>query len=247
MKNPLLATVSVATVAGAATAAVFSLWLAPEASRPGAARSVSSTPTSSADDGELRRELERLALENQALTVRIEELERRPVPTPRTELAARAPEQDEGADVAPLDELGSLLLARDLPETVRATLEDIRAEEEAEQQRQREAREAERREERLTRLQQELGLSNGQVGDLRTWMIESRTAREDLERQRAAGGDRGELRAARGELRTRDEESLQRILSPAQYQAWQEREKRDDERGRRGERDAQRTDERGQG
>jgi hypothetical protein len=44
-----------------------------------------------------------------------------------------------------------MLLAADLPESVRAALADIRAEEEAEEQRAREEREAARREERLAR------------------------------------------------------------------------------------------------
>lgn len=247
MKNLLLTTVSIAAVAGGVSAALVGLWLAPEAPRSAAARPVEPASVQGADDGELRRALEQLALENQALAARLEALEQRPQPAPRAELVASAPVAVERTAAVPGAEPGSMLPASELPDTVRATLEEIRAEERAAEQAEREAREAVRREERLARLQEELGLSNGQVTDLRTWMIEARAAREDLERQRDEGGDREALRTARAELRTRDEASLQRILTPAQFQAWQERENRDDERGARGERDARRGNERGQG
>ena len=138
------------------------------------------------------------------------------------------------------DDTRSMLLAAELPETVRAALEDIRAEEQAEEERLRAEREAERREERLERWRETYGLSGAQVTDLRTWMIDSRSAREELERQRDASGDREAYRAARATQRESDEANLQRILSPAQYQAWQEREARDDERGIRNERSGER-------
>jgi hypothetical protein len=241
MKNLLLTTVSVAAVVGGASAAVVGIWLAPEATRSAPQRAGESAATTSVRDEELRHELDRLLLENQSLTARIEALERRPQPAERIELAASAPTTSEEAAAAG-DDVRSMLLATDLPETVRATLEEIRAEEEAQEELRREEREAARREERLARLQEEYGLSNGQVNDLRTLMIEARTAREDLIRQRAEGVDRESLRTARAELRTRDAATLQRILTPAQYQAWQERENRDEEsdenrgeeRGRRG-------------
>lgn len=239
MKNPALAVVSVAALVGAVSAGVISLWLAPEAPRADSRPAEGTSPASTPGDAELRRELARLALENQALARRVELLERRPIVTARDELApALAGRVEDPAATG--DDTRSMLLAAELPETVRAALEDIRAEEQAEEQRLLEEREAARREERLERWREVYGLSNAQVTDLRTWMIDSRSARQELERQRDASGDREAYRAARAAQRESDEANLQRILSPAQYQAWQEREARDDERGKRNERSGER-------
>lgn len=239
MKNPALAVVSVAALVGAVSAGVISLWLAPEAPRADSRPAEGTSPASTAGDAELRREFARLALENQALARRVELLERRPIVTARDELApALAGRVEDPAATG--DDTRSMLLAAELPETVRAALEDIRAEEQAEEQRLLEEREAARREERLERWREVYGLSNAQVTDLRTWMIDSRSARQELERQRDAIGDREAYRAARAAQRESDEANLQRILSPAQYQAWQEREARDDERGKRNERNGER-------
>ncbi|MEQ1893085.1 MAG: hypothetical protein ABL998_11115 [Planctomycetota bacterium] len=239
MKNPALAVVSVAALVGAVSAGVISLWLAPEAPRADSRPAEGTSPASTAGDAELRREFARLALENQALARRVELLERRPIVTARDELApALAGRVEDPAATG--DDTRSMLLAAELPETVRAALEDIRAEEQAEEQRLLEEREAARREERLERWREVYGLSNAQVTDLRTWMIDSRSARQELERQRDASSDREAYRAARAAQRESDEANLQRILSPAQYQAWQEREARDDERGKRNERNGER-------
>lgn len=241
MKNPALAVVSVAALVGAVSAGVISLWLAPEAPRADSRPAEGTSPASAAGDAELRRELARLALENQALARRVELLERRPIVAARDELAPAPALADRVEDPAATgDDTRSMLLAAELPETVRAALEDIRAEEQAEEQRLLEEREAARREERLERWREAYGLSSAQVTDLRTWMIDSRSARQELERQRDASSDREAYRAARTAQRESDEANLQRILSPAQYQAWQEREARDDERGKRNERNGER-------
>jgi len=235
MKHVSLLTVLIAALTGFASAWIASGLRASEAPRRAVESAQSSAAPTSAETERLARALEELQLEGQALRARLEALEQRPEPAARLALEpAMAPSTPApGAN----DSAAVPLLSAELPETVRATLEEIRAEERAAEEAEREAREAERREERLARLQEELGLSNAQVTDLRTWMIEARTAREELERQREDGGDRTTLRSARAELRTRDEASLQRILTPAQFQAWQERESRDDERAARGERD----------
>lgn len=240
MKHVSLLTVVIAAVTGSASAWLAIGLRASEAPRRATESAQSSVAATPAESEHLVRALEALQLEGQALRARIEALEQRPEPAARLALEPAATPTTSSAGASGSAAAVPLALSSELPETVRAALEDIRAEERAAEEAEREAREAARREERLARLQEELGLSNGQVSDLRTWMIEARAAREELERQREAGGDRQTFRTARAELRTRDEASLQRILSPAQYQAWQEREARDDERGRRGERDARR-------
>lgn len=246
MKHVSLLTVVIAAVTGFASAWIVADLRASEAPRRAPESAQSSGAATPAETERLVRALEALQLEGQALRARIEALEQRPEPAARLALEpAAAPTTSAPGATDPAAAVPLALLSTELPETVRATLEEIRAEERAAEQVEREAREAARREERLARLQEQLGLSNGQVSDLRTWMIEARTAREELERQREQGGDREALRTARAELRTRDEASLQRILTPAQFQAWQERESRDDEREARGERQG-RAD-RGQG
>jgi len=237
MKHASLLTLPIAALTGFASAWIATGLRASEAPRRAPESAQSSVAPTPAETERLARALEALQLEGQALRARLEALENRPEPAARLALEPAAapttlsPDASDSAAAVPLT-----FLSAELPETVRATLEEIRAEERAAEGAEREAREAARREERLARLQQELGLTNAQVTDLRTWMIEARTAREELERQREEGGDREAFRSARTELRTRDEATLQGILTPAQFQAWQERENRDEERAGRGER-----------
>ena len=231
MKNPAPLLVLLAVVSGSVSAWVVAGWRSSGASRGSAPATVGALRgAEEVDVGELRRELGRLELANQDLLARVEQLENRPLAPARSEFAAVAPPSERRAEESIGDDTRSMLLSTELPASVRTALKDIRAEERAEEERQREVREAARREERLVRLQQELGLSNPQVTDLRTWMIDSRTARQELERQRDAGGERELYKSERQAQRERDDANLQRILTPAQYQAWQEREQRDDER-----------------
>ena len=118
------------------------------------------------------------------------------------------------------------LPAVDAPEfemAVAAAIENIEAREREEREAEREAREIERMEERLAELRTKLGLDQYQETEMRTLMLESAQKFDDMrEVMRSGEMDRGEVRQAFDDIRTDAETTLQSILSPAQYQQYQD-------------------------
>lgn len=236
MKHSLLSIVLVALVAGAVGALCTSLLSSDAtststASAPAAPDVAARAPRSTADANEADPRLavlvEALAANVERLAARVEELERRPEPDVRV---ARAP--------APSDDsakLSAALAPQVVQESVVQALEDIRAQERAKAEAQRQQRELERIDERLTRLNEQLGLSPSQSSSLRALMLAQNQQRDELERQRDDGLDREQRRAAAEQLRLRADVDLARILTPEQLTTYRElNASRNDTRGRRG-------------
>ena len=132
----------------------------------------------------------------------------------------------EGAGAAAMGLDPASLPAVDAPEfemAVAAAIENIEAREREERAAEREAREAERMEERLAEMRTKLGLDQFQETEMRTLMLES-AQKFDETRDLVRSGelDRGEIRQVFTDIRTDAEDTLQSILTPAQYQQYQD-------------------------
>lgn len=133
---------------------------------------------------------------------------------------------DSGTDVAALGLDPASLPDIDAPEfesAVAAAIENIEAREREERDAEREARELERIEERLADMRTKLGLDQYQETEMRTLMIDGMHAmNETRELMRSGELDRGEIRQTFDDLRTDGETKLQAILTPSQYQQYQD-------------------------
>ena len=133
----------------------------------------------------------------------------------------------QGSSEAPLE------LTPEFVASVERALTRIQDAEQAERDKTRKEQQAQRIEERVTRLQQELGLNNRQTSDLRTALITQDEKREALfTSMREGNGDPSTMRESFRTLRDDAQAELQRILTPAQYTAYQASE--ESEFGRRG-------------
>jgi hypothetical protein len=116
--------------------------------------------------------------------------------------------------------------------SVERALTRIQEAEEAEREKTRKELQAQRVEDRVTRLQQELGLTNRQASDVRTALLAQDEKREALfTSMREGTGDPSAMRDGFRTLRDDAHAELQRILTPEQYSAYQKTE--ESEFGRR--------------
>jgi len=236
MSSQRIETALIAALIGAGAAALTAQFVRPQAGRERgaspAAPLVSSETAARPDD--LAEEVRLLALENERLRTRIEALESRPVPATRIPIEERpvAPELAASGPRTATEPLSPEFLSH-----VELALDQLRDEERAEAERARAEREAARLEERLARLTEDLGLSQPQVREMRRYLFDREDRRDELRRVREESDDREAYRQARELARADGRAELERILSPAQVEAYLSREdERDGERddGRRG-------------
>jgi hypothetical protein len=244
MKNQelFLACGVVALVAGGGAALATRAFEAGPAREPmareGERVSVAAAPSGSSP--ELARALDDLRMENTALTERLSMLEARIAElqgtrTPIT-TGGEMSRVERSADDAPDGDLrpGTALdVSPAFVASVSKALDAIKAKEEAERETKRKELQAQRIEERVTRLQQELGLTNRQASDLRTALIAQDDKREVLfTGMRDGVGDPRDLRDSFRVIRDETNATLQTILTPEQYSGFLQRE--DFDFGRRG-------------
>ena len=188
----------------------------------------------------LSREFDDLRMENAALSERLAALEARlaelqgtrtPVATAREE--SRTERLADDAPDAVLRDGSALEVTPAFVASVGRALDEIKAKEEAEREAKRKELQAQRIEERVTRLQQELGLTNRQASDLRTALIAQDDKREALfVGMRDGVGDPRDLRESFRVMREETNATLQTVLTPDQFNGYLQRE--DFDFGRRG-------------
>lgn len=229
MKTPeiLLASALIAVVAGVGTALATRAFqdapvrAEPEA-RAGSTAPGAVTPSTLSSDAE--RALVELRLDNAALRERLAALEARlgELASTRTPLAL---ESTGAAGIEP-----ALAAHVDAPEfavdddfvaSVGRALDQIEAKEEAARELRRKELQALRIEERVTRLQQELGLTNRQASDVRTALIAADDKREVLFASlRESQGDPRDLREGFRTLRDETYAALSGVLTPEQLETF---------------------------
>ncbi len=232
MKTPLLPVLLASVAAGTASAVVVGIMARPAAETGNSSAAAMASGEVQAVASGLETEVAALRSENQELRARVEALESRPVGEARA--AVTSVEEVAAAAAAKLQVEGARAGASGTGEVytqVEQALEAIRTAERDEAARAREQRELDRMEERLTQMAERLGLSPGQVNDLRAHMIAQEKIEDDLREQREAGMERDAYRVAREQARDAEREELARILSPEQLEQYNARNERED-RGR---------------
>jgi len=221
MKQAPLLTVVIAGVVGAASAAGTAVLLAPSHSERPQVAAADPTVKKSYD-----AEFEELRRQNDDLLLRIAALESRPaVAAPE-----RAPIGDDGFQSEVRNWMASFEDQNgQVPEgfvaSVGDALDKIREQETKERQQQMADAQAERLEERLTELQDELGLSQYQVDELRPVLTAQNLRRAEL----FAGGweniDRSTMREDMEAIRTETDKALATILTPEQLEGYEANER----------------------
>lgn len=142
------------------------------------------------------------------------------------DVAEESRAEDETSTAAALGLDPASLPAVDAPDfelAVAAAIENIEAREREERDAEREARELERIEERLADMRTKLGLDQFQETEMRTLMIDSMHKMDETrDLMRSGEMDRGEIREAFDDIRTDADATLQGILTPSQYQQYQD-------------------------
>jgi len=242
MKTPeiLLASALIALVGGAGAALATRAFLAANERVPAvqreplrAAEEAPAGAGASAEVAELRRGQTELLQRLAALEQRLGELASTRTAAAPSALQA-APLPDDGTTAALARELAAPPeLTPDFVASVEAALGRIQKAEEAEREKTRKELTAQRIEERVTRLQQELGLTNRQASDVRTALLSQDEKRESLfAGMRDGTADPSQVRDSFRTLRDDTHAELQRVLSADQYAAFVRSEER--EFGRRG-------------
>jgi len=235
----LLASGLIALVAGGGAAfATLSLRGASTRMEPESRASAPSAgaPGVAASDRGGREELELLRLSNDRLEERLAALESRLADIagariPQSETRTAVPSSAERSSDAP-DALAHEVTP-DFVASVGQALDVIHAREEAEREDRRKEVQAQRIEERVTRLQQELGLSSRQSSDLRTALIHQDDQRERLfTSMREGNGEPQDMRENFRKLRDETNTTLQGFLTADQFTRYREIEESDF--GRRG-------------
>jgi len=184
----------------------------------------------SADDAAIARRLDDLRIENAALAERLRQLEAR-----LAEGAARQPVEEpsaapEGGMLVARDETGAVkgdavVVTPAFVESVNQALSEIRAREEVEELARRKELQAARIEQRVTELQEKLGLSRGQVADVRTALLTQDEKREALFTSlRDTDADRRTVYESMRSIRDETNVALERSLTPEQFQMYRESE-----------------------
>ena len=228
MSNTLLATVVIAGVVGASSAAVTGALMAPTSGD----NEIQAVATKADLAGsELMAEVSSLRDQNVELADRIVDLEMRismvgSEPRREPAMASVDPELEKmKADMATL--LSSMQgesaeVPASFTASVGTALATIRDQEEAERTERRTERRAERTEKRLTDLAEKLGLNSTQVNDLREHTLAFDEKRSTLFAEARELGDFGSMRETMGTLRDENNAALQNIFSPAQYQQYED-------------------------
>lgn len=225
MSNTIITTVLIAGAVGAGSAiAVNALSPAPKTATT---RAIQPGVTASS---ELVEQVAALRKQNEELTTRILELEMT-ASTPRAQsrealAVGPHPELEELKD-----ELSALMASMQdgsdnvtpaFTASVTAALEDIREKEEAERDARRAERRAERLDERLADISEKLGLTPTQTDDLREHYNVFEEKRNALMDEARDSGDWGNMREVFRGLRDESNTALQAILTPSQYDQYQE-------------------------
>lgn len=225
MKQAILISVLAGAVAGAGGAMVTTILSTPvETGREAAPTLV--------DEGvaAVRREIEELRRDNGELRERLKLLEDGPLASaPAREPAEPAKSADYEELEAKYADLKAALEASPggVPEvlrtTVRSEVQSLRDEEERQREVEREARRLERVDERLTELTETLGLDALQVKEMREVLLAESTRRDALmQTMRDGGGDWAATRQEVETLRTEIDARLTQILTPLQFEKYQE-------------------------
>ncbi len=229
MASPLLTALLVAGATGALTAGVTVAVLSPS-SRPAKQVLLADDGASNADLAGLRELVDELRRENDDLRERMVALEHAPMFMPQREPIGSPPAValvDEDAQ-RELEALVATLRDPKQPPppnfeaTVAAALTNIREREDADREREREEQRAQRRDERLERLRVDLGLNDKQVNDMRDLMASVETRGSEAFRAARDSGDFQGVRESMRAMRDEADAQLQRILSPIQYDTYQE-------------------------
>jgi DNA repair exonuclease SbcCD ATPase subunit len=225
----LIAAGASAVVAALTTSLLVDTRSAPGASSPAAAGPASGLSNGASEAGAaLADEIRDLREENVVLQQRLDDLEvllaqeiAGRVPVEAVEATAESTREAE--QVAALLGDGGGELPPAFVASVGQALKEIRDEED----RQREIRRAEERsariEERLTQLQEELGLTSYQTGEMRVALTTLEEKRDALRQSiDAAGGDRREMFEGFRTVYEETSAQLQTILTPEQFELYQQ-------------------------
>ena len=228
MSNTILATVVVAGLVGASSAAITGALLTPSAE----SEQRELVAKADLEGSDLAQEVQSLREQNTDLMQRIVDLEM------QASLASNTSERREPARLETDEELEAMkadmaaLLATmngksdnipaNFTATVSTALNDIREQEEAEREQRREERRVERNEQRIQQVAEKLGLNPTQVNDLRDHVNLFDEKRSALFAEARELGDWGSMREAGRALRDEAEAGIQNILSPAQYQQYED-------------------------
>jgi hypothetical protein len=221
MKNPIISTILVGLVAGAAGAMLSTLIAEPATSE--------GDPIVLDDSaGDLERRFDSLQRENEALSRRVFDLEKAPQSSVAERSAAPLEMTDE--ERAADEQLRAVVAALTNPDTpmpqewrdsVNLALMDIRADEDAERDEQRRIRAEDRMDERIVELSQKLGLNTYQSGQMRQILTEESLARDEMRSAIRESGDWTSARDMWTGLREKTNESLSLVLTPQQVEAYQ--------------------------
>ncbi|HEX6886284.1 MAG TPA: hypothetical protein VF530_23115 [Planctomycetota bacterium] len=243
MKTPeiLLASALIALVGGAGAALATRAFFAADQRLPVAQREPLRAAEGTLDEGGASSEVAALRRGQTELLQRLAALEQRLAELASTRTAAApsalqpATQPGDGPTAAVARELAGEApeLTPDFVASVEAALGRIQKAEEAEREKTRKELAAQRIEERVTRLQQELGLTNRQASDVRTALLTQDEKRETLfAGMRDGTTDPAQVRDTFRTLRDDTHAELQRVLTADQYAAFVRSEER--EFGRRG-------------
>ncbi|MED6335645.1 MAG: hypothetical protein VYE81_09610 [Planctomycetota bacterium] len=221
MQNPIISTILVGFVAGAAGAMLSTLIVEPATSE--------GDPIVLDDNaGDLERRFDSLQRENEALSRRLLDLEQAPprLAAERSAAPLEMTDEERAAD----EQLRAVVAALTNPDapmpkewrdSVNLALKDIRAEEDADRDEQRRIRAEDRMEERMVELSQKLGLDTYQSGQMRQILTEESLARDEMRTAIRESGDWASARDQWTGLREKTNESLSRVLTPQQVEAYQ--------------------------
>ncbi len=237
----LLITAAIAAAAGSVGAAVTTLALC---DAPAQAPAASIAPTG-AGDAALRAQLDELRTENRDLVFRVTALETRPAPSESREAVA-APVEVARASAAATEPLTAAAVPpTQLHGAVEDALRTIREQEDRDRDERRRQAELERLDRRLEDLAEQLGLAPYQTNDMRTILLAEDEQRDAMFAQARESGDFFDVRDTMRELRDQTQAKVAEVLTPAQYEKYQELDRGwgfgggrgrggDDEGGRRG-------------
>ncbi len=218
---------------GVVSAVVTSLLLEPPRGESAPLeRSATAAPADPALDAtRLAADLDELRLSDSALSARMTDLESRLALTVSTrEPVERAVEDERSratAEVAAALGLDPTALSPTFVASVDQALSEIRAREEREREARRKELLLERLDERLVELQQDLGLTNPQVREMRSALITQDDKRSALWESMREEGDRRTIFEGMRTIRDETHTALKAILTPEQFESYVQTEEGD--------------------
>ena len=226
MSNPLPLVLIASLVAGGAGAAATTMLSA----KPAAA----STTGITQDNSDILAKLDSMEQSYYSMADRLEALERNselvPVGNGSERVSAVAPEivlEDAVRNVlASMDDTEAIAATPKLEKAVEAVIEMREERRSLERDQKRAEAEEKRLEDRLAKLQTDLGLDQNQLNSMRSIyqdQDEQRAGlRDKMTELRDAGGSRDDVRALWTDLRDSTNTAIQGVLSPTQYETYQE-------------------------